>query len=137
MRVVIDTNVFVSSFFGGPPRQIINLFRDGVLTLCLSGPILDEYAAVLSRMGLSEGPELAELLTFLAQAPNTLFEADPEPVRAIPDDPDDDKFIACALALEAPHVVTGDKAMLAVGRFHHVHILSPRAFLELSGRSVT
>ena len=137
MRVVIDTNVFVSSFFGGLPRKVLDLFRDGALTLCLSGAILDEYAEVLSRLGLAQGPELTELLSFLAHAQNTLFVADPQPVRAIPEDPDDDKFVACALALDAPCVVTGDKAMLAVARFHQVRILSPREFLELSGRSVT
>jgi len=39
MRVVIDTNVFVSSFFGGTPRKIIDLWKNRDITLCLSRDI--------------------------------------------------------------------------------------------------
>lgn len=49
---VVDTNVFVSSFFGGNPRKVIDLWKTGELTLCLSTPIVDEYVAVLRRLGL-------------------------------------------------------------------------------------
>ena len=52
MKVVVDTNVFVSSFFGGVPKQVIDLWKAGELTLCLSNPIVQEYAAVLERLGI-------------------------------------------------------------------------------------
>ena len=52
MNVVIDTNVFVSSFFGGNARRIIDLWREGEVRLCLSKSILDEFVAVLQPMGL-------------------------------------------------------------------------------------
>ena len=41
MKIVLDTNVFVSSCFGGNPRRIIQFWEEGRLTLCLSGAILD------------------------------------------------------------------------------------------------
>lgn len=53
---VVDTNVFVSSFFGGNPRKVIDLWKTGELTLCLSTPIVDEYVAVLRRLGLEGEP---------------------------------------------------------------------------------
>ncbi|MDW7761998.1 MAG: PIN domain-containing protein, partial [Acidobacteriota bacterium] len=62
MKAVIDTNIFVSSFFGGNPRKIIDRWKTGGLTLCLSAPILEEYAAVLRRLGLEGEDELRELL---------------------------------------------------------------------------
>ena len=43
IRVVVDTNIFVSSFFGGNPRKIIDLWKTGEVALCLSRPIVDEY----------------------------------------------------------------------------------------------
>ena len=58
MRIVLDTNVFISSFFGGNPRTIIDLWKDGRLTLCLSQDIFDEYIEVLRRPGLDNTPEL-------------------------------------------------------------------------------
>jgi predicted nucleic acid-binding protein len=41
-RVVVDTNVLVSSFFGGKPREVMELWRDGQFVLCLSDDILAE-----------------------------------------------------------------------------------------------
>ena len=43
MRVVVDTNVFVSSFFGGIHRKIADLWKKGRIILCLSKPIVEEY----------------------------------------------------------------------------------------------
>jgi uncharacterized DUF497 family protein len=36
MRVVVGTNVFVSSFFGGYPRQVIDLWKRGKLLRVIS-----------------------------------------------------------------------------------------------------
>jgi len=52
MKVVIDTNVFVSSFFEGHPRRIIDLWREGRIRICLFLQIVEEYIEVLRRIGL-------------------------------------------------------------------------------------
>ena len=49
IKVVIDTNVFVSSFFGGNPRKVIDLWKSGQIVLCLSKDIVGEYIDVLQR----------------------------------------------------------------------------------------
>jgi putative PIN family toxin of toxin-antitoxin system len=54
VKVVLDTNVFVSGvFFSGAPHQILRAWRAGKLQLVISPEILDEY----SRVGeaLAEG----------------------------------------------------------------------------------
>ena len=66
IRVVVDTNIFISSFFGGNPRKIIDLWKSGQIILCLSRPIIDEYINVLRRMGLQNERELEELLSVFA-----------------------------------------------------------------------
>ena len=129
MKVVLDTNVFASSFFGGNPRRTIQLWEEGLLTLCLSGAILDEYLHVLMRLGLKTGPELEELVGVLKHAPNVLFVAEPKPVKVVADDPDDDKFIACAVESGARFVVSGDKHLLGICRYYEIHVVSPREFL--------
>lgn len=130
MKVVIDTNIFVSSFFGGNPRRIIDLWKTEKITLCLSKDILDEYIEVLQRIGLQDEDELGELLSLFKKGFNMLFTTKTPKVKVVKDDPDDDKFIECAMALKAEVIVTGDKAIEAVGEYTGIKILTPQRFLK-------
>lgn len=130
MKAVVDTNVFVSSFFGGNPRRVIDLWKGGELTLCLSASVVDEYTAVLRRMGLDGEEELGELLDLFARGTYLLFSADTPKIEVVAADPGDDKFIACAVSLKADVIVTGDRALLDIGNYMGIRILSPRQLLE-------
>jgi len=129
MRAVVDTNVFVSSFFGGKPRKIIDLWRDGKLLLCLSKEIIDEYFEVLKRLGLEDEEELAELLALFSRGFNIAFTAKTPKIEVV-NDPDDNKFVECSVALKADVIITGDKALEAVGEYMGVEILTPAEFLK-------
>ena len=130
IKVVVDTNVFISSFFGGNPRKIVDLWKSGQVTLCLSRPIIDEYVAVLQRLGLENEPELNELLTLLAYGFQVLFSAKTPKLHVVQEDPDDDKFIECAVALKAGFVISGDKALTAIQDYMGIRIVTPREFLD-------
>ena len=132
MRIVLDSNVFISSFFCGNPRTIIDLWKDGRLTLCLSQDIFDEYIEVLRRLGLDNTPELEELLKLFATGFHIVFTTRTPEIHVVAD-PDDDKFIACALALKAGCVVSGDKALVDVRLYQRIRIVTPREFLEIMG----
>ena len=73
IRVVIDTNVFVSSFFGGNPKRIIDFWKNEEVVLCLSKDVLDEYVDVLQRVGLKDENEIGELLSLFAKGFNILL----------------------------------------------------------------
>lgn len=130
MKVVIDTNVFVSSFFGGNPRKIIDLWKNGNINLCVSKEILDEYIEVLQRVGLKDLSEIEELLSLFAKGFNILFTTKTPQIKAVEDDPEDDKFIECALALKAEAIITGDKALKGMGEYMGIQILTPQEFLK-------
>ena len=130
IRVVIDTTVFVSSFFGGNPKRIIDLWKNERIILCLSKDVLDEYVDVLQRIGLKHEKEIQELLSLFAKGFNILFTTITPKLKAVQGDPDDDKFIECAVALKAEFVVTGDKAPRAVGDYIGIKILTPQEFLK-------
>lgn len=130
MRVVIDTNVFVSSFFGGLPRKIVDLWKQGDITWCISRDILNEYMAVLVRLGLTGENETAELLRLFGKGANVLFAAHPPALKIVQRDPDDDKFIECAMALKAQYVITGDKDLLVIKDYAGLAIRTPREFLS-------
>ena len=130
MRIILDTNVFVSGvFFSGPPYQILKAWRDGRLQLAISEEILDEYQRVGETLaskfpGIHLEPIL-ELVTLKAK----IFPSQRLP-SPLCDDPDDDKFLACALAGKCRIIVSGDKHLLKVSGFRGIQVLKPRDFVD-------
>ena len=135
LRVVLDANVFVSAYInpGGTPGQIIESFlRDGSFALVLSEPIIDEVLKALAypkvqKAALSKtNPALwFEDLVVLSQLVGDDFA-----VERISADPDDDQYIACAIAGRATFIVTGDPDLLTVRQHEGVRIVTPRSFLS-------
>jgi putative PIN family toxin of toxin-antitoxin system len=130
----VDTNVFVSSFFGGNPRKVIDLWKSGEVTLCLSKSVVDEYIEVLRRLGLQNEKELDELLGLFAHGFNVVFTAKTPQLHVVEKDPDDNKFIECAVALKADFVITGDKALTEIQNYMAIKIVSPKDFLSIYRR---
>lgn len=47
MKIILDTNVFISGvFFSGPPYEILKAWRDGKVQVVISPEILEEYQQV-------------------------------------------------------------------------------------------
>ena len=129
IKVVIDTNVFISSFFGGNPKKVIDLWKKGEIILCLSREIVDEYFEVLKRLGLQNESELRELLRIFSEGHNIIFSATTPSLKIIEQDPDDNIFIECAVALECSHIISGDKHLKSVKNYMGIKILNPKEFL--------
>lgn len=126
----MDMNVFVSSFFGGNPPKVVDLWKSGEVALCLSKPIVDEYIEVLRRLGLQNEKELDELLGLFAHGFHVVFTAKTPELNVVGKDPDDNKFIECAAALKADFIITSDKALLEIQDYMAIKIVSPKDFLS-------
>jgi putative PIN family toxin of toxin-antitoxin system len=130
VRIVLDTNVFVSGvFFGGPPGRILDAWRDGRVHLVVSAEILDEYQRV-GRLLAAEHPgvDLEPLLALVA-VHAAVVEA-PALVEKVCSDPDDDKFLACAIAVDVAVIVSGDKDLVLQSGWRGVEVLRPRRFVD-------
>ena len=130
MKIVLDTNVFISGvFFTGPPFKILEAWRDGKLIIVISREILDEYyrvgKALSSQFPLINLNPILELLTIKAELISV--ENLPEPIC---DDPDDDKFIACAISSKSKLIISGDKHLLKVSGYQGIKIIRPQEFLS-------
>jgi putative PIN family toxin of toxin-antitoxin system len=130
MKVVVDTNVLISGvFFGGMPSRVLEAWRDGRIGLVVSPEILEEYRRVGEELEAQfPGVSLAPLLALLVMAAE-IIEAPGLPEQ-VSRDPDDDKFIACALAGDCQLIISGDKDLLEVSIYQGVKIVAPREFLE-------
>ena len=111
--------------------MIIEWWKLGRLTLCLTGAILDEYIDVLMRLGLSGTKDLDDLLLLFRKGFNAVFIAQ-TPSLSVCDDPDDNKFIEAAVALEAEWIVSGDLHLKKIKRYGGIAIRSPKEFIERS-----
>ncbi len=130
LKVVMDTNVFVSGvFFSGPPYQILKAWQSGDFELVASQEILDEYLRV-GEILAEERPavDLKPIFNFVLEHA-TIYKPFvlKEPVC---EDPDDDKFFACALASESKIIISGDKHLLRVSGYHGIEVLKPRDFVD-------
>ena len=117
-------------FLGVTPKGSSTSGRMKRSTLCLSKDVLDEYIDVLQRVGLKDENEIEELLSLFAKGFNILFTTKTPKIKAVKDDPDDDKFIECAVALKAEVIITGDKALKTMGEYMGIKILTPQQFLK-------
>jgi putative PIN family toxin of toxin-antitoxin system len=135
VKVVIDTNVFVSSVFGGLPRQVIQLWFDGRIMLCLSEPIVTEYQRVLREIDAVSEAEERALIEAFASGEGVLYTADPPLIEGVSPDPKDDKFLECTLELEADGVASGDSDLLDLKSYMGIPILTPRELLEQVGEA--
>jgi putative PIN family toxin of toxin-antitoxin system len=130
VRIVLDTNVLISGlFFTGPPRRILDGWRAGHVKLVLSESILDEYQRVGEELAARyRGIDPAPFLSLVALH-GELCAVTPR-VERICEDPDDDKFLACALAGRCKVIVSGDKHLLRVSGYHGIAVMRPRAFVD-------
>src|SRR6266508_3261586 len=122
LKVVMDTNVFVSGvFFSGPPYQILKAWQSGEFELVVSKEILDEYRRV-GEILAEEHPniDLNPILNFVIEHAKVY-----KPVKLkepVCEDPDDDKFVACALARGSRVIISGDKHLLKVSGYEGIEV---------------
>jgi putative PIN family toxin of toxin-antitoxin system len=95
--------------------------------LVLSKPIIDELLGILGRKFSRDAEELAHVAVFLSDL--SLFVKPRRRLHVVKDDPDN-RILECALAGRADAIVTGDRALLALGAYRGVRLVSLREYLE-------
>ena len=108
MKVVLDTNcLLVALAQKSPYRCIWETFRQGKFSLCYSTEILQEYEEVLQRYYSISTVVLT--IEMLLKSPNVIQNVPYYHWNLIFADPDDNKFVDCALNAGADYIVTNDK----------------------------
>lgn len=130
MKIVLDTNVLISGvFFTGPPYEILKAWRDGRIQILISEEIIEEYRRVgelLSKQfsDIEFGPIL-QLLTINAE-----FVQPRKLTAQVCEDPDDDKFLECAISGKSNLIVSGDNHLLKVSGHKGIEVIRPRNFVD-------
>jgi uncharacterized protein len=132
VKVVLDTNVLVSGLlFGGVPGRILTAWSTGAIRLVISPPILEEYRRV--GLALAKGREsivgALEALLAMLTVHALLVDAPPLDER-VSEDPDDEMFVAAALAANARLIVSGDRHLLRISGWRGIEVLKARPFVD-------
>ena len=113
MKVVLDTNCLLIAVPGKSDYHcILTALQQGRYTLCCSNEILMEYEEMLVRF--YERQIAGDILNFIFYSPHTLLVTPYFQWNLISADPDDNKFVDCALNAGADYLVTND---------HHFNVL--------------
>ena len=129
MKIVLDTNVFVSGiFFSGPPQRILRAWREGRVRVAYSPAIILKYRRVLADLSQQfpkiNGEPFLDLVTRYGELVHS------GPISGVScRDPEDVKFLECLIDSKARCLVTGDKDLLEV-RMKAASILTPRQFCD-------
>ena len=129
LRVVLDTNVYVSAFvFGGPPLEILTLGIRDHIAVFVSAPILKEIQAVLQSKFEWPTRDVREALDAIDAFGSLVVPR--EAVAVIKDDEPDNRILECAVEGSAHVIVSGDKHLRALRAYRRIAIMSPREFLD-------
>lgn len=129
LKVVIDTNILVSSLWGGKPGRIIELWDDGRLTLVVSEEILEEYFNVIERFDITD-EDIEELAILFSNPHKAEIIESRAKINIVKKDPADNKFIEAALSGRADYIISGDTHLLEVKNQVDIPIMTPAEFLK-------
>ena len=127
MNIVLDTNVLISGiFWGGPPFRILEHWISDDIEIIVTPDILNEYVRVIECVGKKQ-PELMSRWINLITIHSKNVEK--QTALTVCRNPDDDKFLECAVSGKAACIVSGDDDLLALKSIHAIPILKPSVFI--------
>jgi len=134
VRIVLDANQFVSALLkpGSNPDRVMGLVREERVILLLSDEIYGEYLRVLTypkilkRLNRSAdhmADFLGRLRTVAVITPGRLH------LESLSSDPDDTKYLVCAVEGRADFIISGDHHLKDLKSFQGIRIVDPATFL--------
>lgn len=130
MRVVFDTNIFISAllFPESQAEKAVLRIIEGKDTLLLSREIIKEVLSVLSKKFSKDREELSRVAVNLAEIAE-LIESSKR--INILEDESDNRILECATSGNADAIVTGDKEMLKLRKYKNTRIISLKEYIKV------
>jgi uncharacterized protein len=129
MRVVLDTNVYISALmFGGLPGSLLDLAFLRSFTLIISPDLLQELDEKLRGKFRVPAADVAFIRARLENVAQVVHPR--ESLSVIAEDPDDNRVLECAVEGKADLIVSGDQHLLKLARYQSISITSVRQFME-------
>lgn len=113
MKIVVDTNVFIHAIFQGrtAAREVLRLEHKGLCQIVVSIPIVDEWMYTITEHGIEAGKTLQDMKKPYVEIARCLSRCErvtPQQKVELSKDPEDNKFIECAIEGNASYIITSD-----------------------------
>jgi len=131
MKIVLDANIFVSSFFwGGNPRLVLERVITGIDELFVTKEILDEIETVVERPKFHADKEkTAYLINSIEEIGNKIV-----PKKRIKNgsrDKTDNKYLECGITADVDYIISGDIDLLELKEYKNIKIITAKKYLEI------
>jgi putative PIN family toxin of toxin-antitoxin system len=131
LRVILDTNVFVSALlFRGETAKLVRWWQEGKIVPVVTGETYDELVNVLKYPKFKLSAEEIKAVMNEEVLPYIDVIEVTHPVKGTSPDPEDDKFLSCAVSGKTTYLVTGDKELLSLGKYRGFRIIGVKEFIE-------
>jgi putative PIN family toxin of toxin-antitoxin system len=129
MRVVFDTNIFISALVipGSLAERAVSRVIEGRDELVISSDIIKEVLSVLSSKFGREREALSHMAVMLSELGSLV---EPNQRLGVFRDEPDNRIVECAAFAKADLIVTGDKEMLRLKEYKGIKITSLREYLD-------
>jgi len=128
LKVVIDTNVFISAFYlpESRPANVVLLARRKTILNLISPQILKEVERIIKKKLLWDNSKTESAVRLIK---NFSEEVHPQERLAIIVDDPDNRILECAVAGQANFIISGDKHLLNLKNFQEINVVTPADFL--------
>ncbi|MBU6159434.1 MAG: putative toxin-antitoxin system toxin component, PIN family [Bacteroidetes bacterium] len=128
IKVIFDTNVWISFLIGKRLSKIKNHLSNGHITIITTDQLLDEIRLVTDREKLKKYFPTESVNELVDLLENIAINVEIKPVHIISKDPKDNFLFDLIEFSEADYLVTGDKEILLHNPFKTAQILTPVEF---------
>lgn len=131
LRVVIDTNIFISAILTKGDNQSILIKawkRTHKYQLFITEEIIQEALKVMNRLNVD--PDIIADWDKTIRK-NAIMVTSDKKIEVIKDDPPDNKFLECAIASRADYIITGDRHLKKLNEFEGIKIVDTKKFLDI------
>ena len=131
MKLVLDTNIFISAFYwGGNSQKIIDRVIEGIDELYISEEIINEISEVMARPKFKTERKTIDgyIKTIIKSGKIIKIEGK---LKGICRDKDDDDKLECAIISNADFLITGDEDILILKNYENVKIITQKEYLDI------
>ncbi len=131
MRVVLDTNIFISGiFWSGDSERVLYTWGNKKFESVTSNHIIEEVIATLIDFKIHLPLNILLLWISILSVESVIVEPG-EKINIVKDDTHDNKFVEAAVAGKANYIITQDNHLLKIKEFRGIKILTPKEFLDI------